>query len=89
MGYGTCPKTGLKYWTLRNSWSTYWGEKGYFRVVRGERDCGVTTDAGYPVVQGVGNARDGRGVAKKTLPDPIVATAVSGGEAEGKEYYYV
>ncbi|CAD7940484.1 unnamed protein product [Amoebophrya sp. A120] len=53
VGFGTCKKTGLKYWTLRNSWSTYWGEKGYFRVVRGKRDCGVTTDAGYPVVQGV------------------------------------
>lgn len=55
VGYGTDPDTGLKYWTLRNSWSTYWGDKGYFRVVRGERDCGVTTDAGFPVVEGVGN----------------------------------
>merc|ERR1719421_1542051 len=52
VGYGTDKKTGLKYWTLRNSWSTYWGDQGYFRVVRGEKDCGVTTDAGFVVVDG-------------------------------------
>lgn len=50
VGYGKDEKTGLEYWTLRNSWSTYWGDEGYFRVVRGKRDCGVSTDAGYPVL---------------------------------------
>ena len=54
VGYGHDEQTGLDYWTIRNSWSTYWGEEGYFKVVQGERDCGVTSSAGYPIVDGVG-----------------------------------
>lgn len=37
--------SGLKYWVIRNSWGTYWGEAGWFRLRRGvdqnsiEKDC--------------------------------------------------
>lgn len=43
--------TEAQHWILRNSWSTVWGDGGYFRVRMGERDCGVSTDAGFPVVE--------------------------------------
>jgi len=29
---------GVKYWKVANSWNPYWGEKGFFRVVRGDSD---------------------------------------------------
>jgi len=32
-GYGT--SDGTKYWLGRNSWGTYWGERGWFRIIRG------------------------------------------------------
>ena len=34
-GWGTDEATGIDYWIGRNSWGTYWGEHGFFRVVRG------------------------------------------------------
>jgi cathepsin X len=32
IGWGKDPTTNVEYWTVRNSWGTYWGEEGYFRI---------------------------------------------------------
>jgi len=42
-GYGTDPVHG-DYWIGRNSWGTYWGEKGWFRLARGTNNLGVEKD---------------------------------------------
>ena len=39
MGYGV--EDGVKYWLLANSWNENWGDKGYFKVLRGENHISI------------------------------------------------
>jgi cathepsin B len=42
VGWGT--DGGVDYWKIANSWNPYWGENGYFRIKRGNDECGVEDD---------------------------------------------
>lgn len=47
VGYGTL--YGQKYWLVRNSWSTYWGNDGYILMAQKDNNCGVMTEPSYPL----------------------------------------
>ena len=51
VGYDTDEQTGKEFWILRNSWSDNWGEKGFFKVEMGDRDCGITIDVSFPIIK--------------------------------------
>ncbi|KIH57300.1 papain family cysteine protease [Ancylostoma duodenale] len=39
IGWGE--ENSLPYWLVANSWNTDWGEKGYFRILRGSNHCDI------------------------------------------------
>merc|ERR1719182_334244 len=53
VGFGT--DNGQKYWKVKNSWGTVFGEQGYIRIAKGTSEsggeCGIRKDASYPTVK--------------------------------------
>ena len=54
-GSGTAQEGSVKYWNVRNSWSSSWGEAGYVRIERSESTndagtCGIAMQPSFPIV---------------------------------------
>lgn len=47
VGYGEI--AGMKYWLVKNSWSTNWGNDGYVLMSQKDNNCGVATAATYVI----------------------------------------
>ncbi|KAI3777639.1 hypothetical protein L1987_47440 [Smallanthus sonchifolius] len=60
IGYGTT-LDGTKYWIVKNSWGSEWGEKGYIRMQRDKSDkrglCGIAMEASYPIKKSADNPK--------------------------------
>jgi len=48
LGWGV--EDGTPYWLVANSWNSEWGDKGYFKILRGSNECGIEAgiSAGLP-----------------------------------------
>lgn len=80
LGWGKS-KSGQKYWLVRNSWGTYWGENGFFKVARGIDNLGIEEECswGKPV-------RDWKSPSSFLgREDTLVTTTDLGGNIDGSE----
>lgn len=53
VGYGE--ENGQKYWLVKNSWSSSWGDEGYVKIARSESEndpgiCGIAMQPSFPSV---------------------------------------
>ncbi|KAM6463649.1 cathepsin L2-like isoform 3-T4 [Liasis olivaceus] len=46
VGYNS---SSSKYWIVKNSWSSVWGDNGYMHMEQGSNQCGIADMACYPV----------------------------------------
>ena len=47
VGYGE--ENGVKFWKIKNSWGTDWGEGGFGKILRGTSHCGIAMDFSVPI----------------------------------------
>jgi cathepsin B len=52
LGWGV--ENGEDYWLCANSWNTSWGDKGFFKILKGSDECGIEDD----VVAGMAGNHD-------------------------------
>jgi len=53
VGYGT--DQNLDYWIVKNSWSPEWGDNGYIKILRNDKQsdsgmCGIASQPSFPIV---------------------------------------
>jgi len=77
--------SGTKYWIARNSWGTYWGESGYFKVERGINQLGIEDECSWGVPAKTGVIKEGSQESLMGFEDHLVTSTDLGASIDGSE----
>lgn len=84
VGWGKSNK-GQKYWIVRNSWGTYWGENGYFKIAKGVNNLGIEEECswGVPTISGtmVERIEDVMGFKDRLVTNEDLGASIDGTES--------
>ena len=82
IGWGV--ENDVKYWICANSWNEEWGDKGFFKIIRGNNECGIESS----VNAGVYKPEDLSSIFK-TGPYEVKITEVASGNNDAPRQFKI